>query len=380
MKMKKIILFAACFVISFFVIAQKTKDEHYLLAGTYTSGKSEGIYVYKFNSQTGEFSPVSIAKNVSNPSYLTVSPDEKYVYAVNENHNKEQNGGEVTSFSFDKKTGILTQLNKQPSAGNDPCYVSINKSGKFILVSNYSSGTASVLPVKKDGSLGPPVSVIKHEGSGVNSERQEGPHVHSTVLSKDNNYVFVSDLGIDKIMIYSFDNKKGKLTPAPTPYVEVEPGAGPRHFEFHPNNKFAYLMEEMSGGISVFAYKGKGQLDLIQNISALPPDYIGTVGSADIHVSPDGKFLYASNRGESNTIAIFSINQQTGELTLVGHQSTLGKTPRNFNFDPSGNFLLVANQNSDNIIIFKKDKTTGLLTDTGKKIDVGNPVCIKWIQ
>jgi 6-phosphogluconolactonase len=378
--MKKITLLVISVYASLILVAQKNKDEHFLLAGTYTSGKSEGIYVYRFNSQTGELSPVSIAKNVSNPSYLVVSPDEKYVYAVNENHNKEQTGGSVTSFSFDKKTGILSQLNKQASAGNDPCYVSENKSGKFILVGNYSSGTASVLPVKKDGSLAPAVSVIKHEGAGVNSERQEGPHVHSTVLSPDNKYVFISDLGIDKIMIYAFDNKKGQLTPAPTPYVEVEPGAGPRHFEFHPNNKFAYLMEEMSGGISVFAYKGKGQLDLLQNISALPPDYIGTVGSADIHVSPDGKFLYASNRGQSNTIAIFSINQQSGELTLVGHQSTLGKTPRNFNFDPGGNFLLVANQDSDNIVIFKRNKTTGLLTDTGKKIDIGNPVCIKWVQ
>jgi len=378
--MKKIKVLFALICISLFAVAQKNTDEHYLLAGTYTSGKSEGIYIYKFNSQTGEYSYVSTAKNVSNPSYLTVSPDEKYVYAVNENHNDKQSGGEVTSFSFDKKTGTLTRLNQQPSAGNDPCYISITKSGKFVLVGNYSSGTASVLPVKKDGSLDTAISVIQHEGSGVNSERQEGPHVHSTVLSKDNNYVFISDLGIDKIMIYSFDTKKGNLTPAPTPYVEVEPGAGPRHFEFHPNNKFAYLMEEMSGSISVFAYKGKGQLDLLQNISALPPDYIGSVGSADIHVSADGKFLYASNRGESNTIAIFSINQQSGELSPAGHQSTLGKTPRNFNFDPSGNFLLVANQDSDNIIIFKRDKTTGLLSDTGKKIEIGNPVCIKWIQ
>lgn len=378
--MKKIILSLLIFTAAFSASAQKNTDEHYLLAGTYTTGKSEGVYVYKFNSQTGDFSYVSTAKNVSNPSYLTVSPDEKYVYAVNENHNKEQSGGEVTSFSFDRKTGALTQLNKQPSAGNDPCYISESKSGKFVIVGNYSSGTASVLPVKKDGSLDPATAVVQHEGSGVNSERQEGPHVHCTVLSKDNSYVFITDLGIDKIMVYSFDSKKGKLTPAPTPYIETEPGAGPRHFEFHPNNKFAYLMEELSGGISVYAYKGKGQLDLLQNISALPPDYIGAVGSADIHVSADGKFLYATNRGESNTIAIFSVNQQNGELTLVGHQSTLGKTPRNFNFDPSGNFLLVANQNSDNIIIFKRDKITGLLTDTGKKIEIGNPVCLKWIK
>ncbi|MES1224531.1 MAG: beta-propeller fold lactonase family protein, partial [Bacteroidota bacterium] len=225
--MKKIILlFVICFI-STISFSQKNTDEHYLLIGTYTSGKSEGIYVYKFNSQTGDFSYVSTAKNVSNPSYLTISPDEKYVYAVNENHNDQQSGGEVTSFSFDKNTGVLTQLNKQPSAGNDPCYISITKTGKFVLAGNYSSGTASVLPVKKDGSLDPAVSVVQHEGYGVNTDRQEGPHVHSTVLSKDNNYVFIPDLGIDKIMIYSLDNKKGTLTPAPTPYIEVEPGAGP---------------------------------------------------------------------------------------------------------------------------------------------------------
>ena len=378
--MKKITLFITLFYISLFAFSQSSADDHYLLIGTYTSGKSEGIYVYKFNSQTGDVSYASTAKNISNPSYLAVSPNEKFVYAANENHNTGNSGGEITSFSFDKKTGTLAELNKQPSAGNDPCYVSVDKAGKWVFAGNYSSGTASVLPVKKDGSLDPAVCIIQHEGSGVNSDRQEGPHVHSTVLSKDNNYVFVSDLGIDKIMIYSFNNKTGKLTPAPVPYVELEPGAGPRHFDFHPNNKFAYLMEEMSGGISVYAYKGKGQLDLIQNISALPPDFIGTVGSADIHVTDDGKFLYASNRGESNTIGIFKINQQSGELTLVGHQSTLGKTPRNFNVDPSGNFLLVANQESDNIIIFKRDKQTGLLTDTGKKIEVGNPVCLKWIR
>lgn len=378
--MKKIILLIAVLYISLFTFSQTNPDEHYMIVGTYTSGKSEGIYVYNFNSKKGTFTYVSTAKNVSNPSYLTVSPDEKFVYAVNENHAKGKFGGSVTSFSFNKKEGTLTQLNQEPSEGNDPCYISIDKTGKWVVVANYSSGTASVLPVKKDGSLDSAVSFIQHEGSSVNSERQEGPHAHCAVLSKDNNYAFICDLGMDKVMIYSFNNKNGKLTPAPTPYVETEPGAGPRHFDFHPNNKFAYLVEELTGSISVYAYKGNGQLALIQNIPALPPDYTGSVGSADIHVSPDGKFLYASNRGESNTIGIFKINQQSGELNLVGHQSTLGKTPRNFNFDPSGDFLLVANQNSDDIIIFKRDKQTGLLSDTGQKIQVGNPVCIKWIK
>ena len=367
-------LFAGC---SF---AQKNSNEHYLLVGTYTQGKSEGLYTYKFNSVTGDFSYVSVAKNCKNPSYLAVSPNEKYVYAVNETNSKNSFGGHVTAFSFNRQNGILSEVNKQSSGGNDPCYITVDKSGKWVVIANYSSGTVSVLPIKKDGSLDSAVTVIQHEGTGVNSDRQEGPHAHSTVLSRDNDYLFAQDLGIDKIMIYAFNNKTGQLTPAPTPYVEVEPGAGPRHFDFHPNNKYAYLIEELTGSISVYNYQGHGQLALIQNISALPPDYTGPVGSADIHVSPDGKFLYASNRGESNTIAILKINQQTGMLTLVGHQSTLGKTPRNFNFDPSGNFLLAANQNSDDVVIFKRDKQTGLLTDTGKKIEVGNPVCIKWID
>jgi len=360
--------------------AQKSSNEHYLLVGTYTNGKSEGLYTYKFNSVTGDFSYVSVAKNCKNPSYLAVSPNEKYVYAVNETNSKTNFGGQVTAFSFNKQNGILSEVNKQSSGGNDPCYITVDKSGKWVVIANYTSGTVSVLPIKKDGSLDSAVTVIQHEGSGVNSDRQEGPHAHSTVLSHDNDYLFAQDLGIDKIMIYAFNNKTGQLIPAPTPYVEVEPGAGPRHFDFHPNNKYAYLIEELTGSISVYNYQGHGQLALIQNISALPPDYTGPVGSADIHVSPDGKFLYASNRGESNTIAILKINQQTGMLTLVGHQSTLGKTPRNFNFDPSGNFLLAANQNSDDVVIFKRDKQTGLLTDTGKKIVVGNPVCIKWID
>jgi 6-phosphogluconolactonase len=378
--MKKMIL--SLFLSAAFLAgcSQKNSEESYLLLGTYTSGKSEGIYVYTFNKNTGEFKYVSTAKGISNPSFLAISPDEKYVYAVNEDGTKNNSGGAVTAFSFNKQTGSLTELNKQPSGGDHPCYITVDKTGKWVAVGNYSSGTVSVLPVNKDGSLNAASAHIQHEGSGVNSDRQEGPHVHATVFSKDNNFLFVPDLGLDKIMVYSFNSKSGQLTPAAVPHVEVEAGAGPRHFDFAPNNRYAYLMEELTGSISAYRYKGKGQLELIQNISALPPDFIGAIGSADIHVSPDGKFLYASNRGESNTIAIFSINQQTGELVSTGHQPVLGKTPRNFNFDPSGNFLLAANQNSDEVVIFKRDKQTGLLSDTGKRIEVGKPVCIKWIS
>lgn len=358
-------------------MAQK---DQYLLVGTYTNDKSEGIYVYRFNSQTGEATPVGSIKT-SNPSFLAVSPDERYVYAVNENADSTRftTGGSVAAFSFDKKNGQLTSLNKQESGGKHPCYVAVDKTGKWVIAGNYSSGSLALLPVKEDGSLNAPVQVIQHTGSSVNEDRQQGPHVHSTVVSPDNKFVFVPDLGIDKVMIYALDAKKGTLTAAADPFVATEPGAGPRHFDFHPNKKFAYLIEEMSGGISVYKYS-KGALTLVQNLSSLQGDFTGNIGSADIHVSKDGKFLYVSNRGDANTIDIFKINQKTGEIWEAGHQSTLGKTPRNFNFDPSGNFLLVANQSTNDIVVFRRDATTGLLTDTGKRIMVDKPVCLKWIS
>ena len=370
--MKKIFLFIALLVCYFVSIAQK----NYLLVGTYTTGKSEGIYVYDFSSNTGDFDSVSMIKT-SNPSYLAISPDEKFVYAVNENENKG-NGGRVTAFAFDKAGGKLSFIDQQFSGGDDPCYISVDKTNKWIAVANYTSGSLSVLPINQIGGVDSAVTLIHHAGKGVNKERQEGPHVHCTVFSKDNKYLFATDLGLDKISIYSFNEQTGKLKENNPPFISTNPGTGPRHLTFSPNNKYAYLVQELSGTVSAYGYQN-GKFKLLQNISALPKDYKGSVGSADIHVSPDGRFLYASNRGESNTLAIFGIDLQTGKLKLIAHQSTLGKTPRNFNFDPTGNFLLAANQDSDDIVIFKVDKKTGLLSDTGKRIKTGNPVCIKWI-
>jgi 6-phosphogluconolactonase len=351
--------------------AQKMK-EPFLIVGTYTSGESKGIYVYRFNTKTGDALPVSMI-NSSNPSYLAISPDKKYVYSVN-----EDNPGMVTSYAFDAISGTLTEINKRSAGGKHPCYITIDKTGRWVIVGNYSSGTIAVLPVQKNGMLDSAVQVIEHTGYSVNEDRQQGPHVHATVFSPDNKFLFVPDLGIDKVMIYGFDAKKGLLSEADASFEMTEAGAGPRHFEFHPNGRFAYLIEELTGSVSAYQYE-KGQLTLLQNISALPGDYSGPIGSADIHVSPDGKFLYASNRGESNSIAIFSIDK-SGRLQPAGHASTLGKTPRNFNFDPTGNFLLVANQNSNEIVIFKRDLRSGLLSDTGKRIPVGKPVCIKWVK
>jgi 6-phosphogluconolactonase len=348
------------------------QTDNYLLIGTYTRGKSEGIYVYKFNNQTGEASFVSKAA-ASNPSYLEVSPDEKFVYAVSEGSDDK---GSVSAFGFDKSKGTLQYIDKQTSGGDHPCYVAINKTGKWVAVANYSGGSFSTLPVMANGTLGVP-NTIQHTGSSVNKERQDKPHVHSTVFSPDDKYIFVPDLGIDKVMIYAFNAGSGKPEPAATPFAAAPAGTGPRHFTFHPNGKFAYLIEEMGGEVTAYKYND-GKLTVIQRLSSLPAGFTGKKWAADIHVSPDGKFLYASNRTPSNTIAIFKINEKSGKVTPVGFEPTKGDVPRNFSIDPSGNFLLVANQETDNVVIFKRDKQTGLLTDTGKRIEVGNPVCLKW--
>lgn len=374
--MKHKFLFLVFFVL--WGIIAKAQQQSYLITGTYTNGKSEGIYVFQFNSNNGTAKTVSSIK-ISNPSFVAISPDEKFVYSVEENAADKGRGGNITAFSFDKTTGTLTFINRQPSAGDHPCYVSTDKTGKWVAAGNYTNGSLSILPVLTDGSLGAATTIIKHEGSGFNKARQASPHVHCTYFSPDNRFLFVPDLGIDKVMIYAFDETTGKLTAAKQPFAESVPGSGPRHINFHPSNKYAYLMQELSGTITAFKYKN-GKIKSRQIISSMPAGDTSFAGSADIHVSPDGKFLYASNRAESNTIGIFSINQKNGKLSLIGHQSTLGKTPRNFNFDPSGNFLLVANQNSDAIVIFKVDKQTGLLTDTHNRIDVGKPVCLKWIS
>ena len=361
-------------------LAATAQKEPYLLIGTYTSGKSEGIYVYKFNSTTADNSLESVTKT-SNPSYLAVSPNKKMVYAVNENADSTMHtvGGNISAFSF--KNGKLTEVNKQPSGGKHPCYVAVDKTGQWVFAGNYTSGSVGLLKIKKDGSLDTLKQVIQHSGSGPNTERQQGPHVHATFASADNKYLLVPDLGMDKLMIYSFNSKQGVLQTAKAEFKAVTPGGGPRHVDIHPNGKYVYLVLEMTGEIVV--YKNSGNFDMreIQTISAQPP-YIRTanISGADIHISPDGKFLYSSNRGNANTIAIFSINPNDGTLTPMGQQSVMGIKPRNFNFSPGGDFLLVANQDSDNVVIFKRDKKTGLLTDTGKRINVPNPVCIKWVE
>ena len=236
-----------------------------------------------------------------------------------------------------------------------------------------------MLPVTENGAVGAAVSIRQHTGRGTDPKRQEKPHVHSSIFSPDYRYLLVSDLGLDKVMVYKFHKRNGNLELAPVPFFKVKDGDGPRHLSFHPSGKYVYLLTEMGGNIVACRYH-KGKLEEFQTISSYAANYDGRRGAADIHVSPDGRFLYTSNRMEANSIGIFSIDPETGKLASAGFQSTMGKTPRNFNFDPTGNFLLVANQDSNDIVIFKRDKKTGLLTDTGKRIEVSRPVCIKWIS
>ncbi|MCD9185913.1 MAG: lactonase family protein [Pyrinomonadaceae bacterium] len=361
----------------------KTK-EMLVYIGTYTaSGKSEGIYIYKFNPDTGEMKPYKTVKGVLEPSFLTINKDKKYVFAVNELLEYEgKKSGAVSAFAIDEKTGDLQFLNKVSSLGGAPCFITTSHNEKFALVANYLGGNVSVYPIGKDGKLGEAVDLAQHTGTGPNKDRQEAAHAHSITLDRNNRFAFAADLGIDRLMIYKFDDKTGKLTPNETQtFYQAKPGAGPRHFSFHGSGKFAFLINELDLTIVSLAYDEKhGTLKEIQTVSTVPAGVSGSSNScADIHVSPNGKFLYGSNRGH-NSIVSYKIDETTGRLEYIEHVSTGGKTPRNFAIEPHGKFLLVANQNSDNVVIFSIDEKTGKLKSTGKQAQVPVPVCLKFMS
>lgn len=360
----------------FMVRAQSlTENSYNLLIGTYTKeGKSDGIYVYEFNSKTGKSSYRAEAAGIKNPSFLTVSEDRRYVYSVNE---IGEGNGSVSAFSFDVGSGKLDYINSIGSGGNGPCYISVDKANKFAFVGNYSGGSLAAVPIRPDGSLGSSIQSIRHEGKSIAPE-QQGSHVHASVLSEDNKFLFVPDLGTDKIHIYNVDvTKPNPLSPSDPAYVQVKQGSGPRHFTFHPNHKFAYSIQELMGMVTFFEYDN-GKLKTVQSVNLLSKDSNGPADAADIHISPDGKFLYGSLRGSINELVIYAINEK-GMLNYVGRQSALGKGPRNFAIDPTGNFLLVGNGGSDEINVFKRNKATGLLTPTRETIKVGSPVCLKFV-
>lgn len=361
----------------------KKVKEMLLYIGTYTSsGKSEGLYVYKFDSASGKLTPLHVVKSVAEPSFLTIDKDRRYLYAVNELLEYEgEKSGAVSAFAIDQKTGDLRLLNRQPSRGGAPCYITASQNQKFVLVANYLGGNVSVYPVEKGGRLGTSTDLAQHSGSGPNKDRQESAHAHSITLDRQNRFAFAADLGIDKLMIYRFDDQTGKLTPNEAQaFYQTKPGAGPRHFSFHPNGKFGFLINELDFTITSLAYDEKnGTLREIQTVPTLPADAERAgVTCADIHVSPNGRFLYGSNRGH-NSIVSYAIDEKTGRLEYIEHTPTGGKNPRNFAIDPQGNFLLVANQDSDNIVVFRIEEKTGKLRPTGNTAAVPVPVCLKFI-
>ena len=365
-----------CLLLSISLAASCQK--YFLFIGTYTGSGSKGIYVYTFDAATGKAQWVSNTEGIVNPSYLAIAPGGLLLYACTETRIADAGG--ISAFRFNRAKGSLTFINKQSSGGDNPAYVSVHNSGKWVIAANYSGGSLSAFPVNANGSLQPFSQLIQHTGTSVNKQRQEKAHVHATVFSPEGDHLFVPDLGMDKVMIYKFNSSAQKPLQSESPaFVNTEPGSGPRHFIFHPNKRWAYLIEEMGGTVVAYNYK-KGKLDVMQQIATHGDTAKGDFGSADIHISPDGKFLYASNRGNENNITIFSVNRATGKLSLIGYQSTMGIMPRNFTIDPSGKYLLAANQKTGNIVIFKRDVRTGLLQYTGEQINIPEPVCLKMIE
>ena len=346
--------------------------------GTYTSGKSVGIYLYRLDLGDGSLKHAGTTAGVSNPSYITVDRARRRLYAVNEVEEFEGSpGGAVSAFEMEPTSGALRLLNRRRTMGGAPCYVSAADSGRFVLVANYVGGNVAVLPVSEDGSLGDAVDVVQFKGSGPNRERQEAPHAHCVLLDRANEHAYACDLGTDKVMAYRFDRRTGRLTPNEQPSVSLKPGAGPRHMTFHPNGRVAYVLNELDATVTAFKLDpARGTLKELETVATLPANFKVPNTSADIHVAPGGKFLYCSNRGH-DSLAAFRIDPGTGRLTLVGHTPTGGKTPRNFAVDPTGAFLLAANQNSDTVVTFRIDPQTGALRATGHKAEVPSPVCLK---
>lgn len=354
---------------------QKGKNQNsYLLISPYSRGSSQYVAVYSFNNSTGEIVFKSKVEGITNPSYLAISPDGTHVYSVNEG--KE---GNLSSFSFNRSTGEIKHINTVPSGGVGPTFITIDNLGKFVYCANYSNGSVGVVAVNKDGSLGEVAQVLPHEAKPNGTGRQQGPHAHAVVFNPDGKYLLSPDLGSDRVYIYRFDGTKdtNPLEPEDPPYAVVKDGSGPRHVAFHPNGKYAYVIHEMAGMISFWDFN-EGKMTVKQEITMLPEGYTGRIGGGDNHVSPDGKFLYASNRGDANEIIIYKINKD-GSLVFTGRQSTLGVHPRNFVIDPAGNFLLVGNNQSNSVSIFRIDKKSGLLTPLDTKIEIGEPGCLKFL-
>jgi 6-phosphogluconolactonase len=361
----------------------------FVFVGTYTesirfgtgnilNGKGEGIYILDFDASTGELKPYGVVKGIVNPSYLCLRKDNKFVYAVNELKQYEgKASGSVSAFELNQKDMSLRLLNKRPTQGTDPCHICLDNAEKHIFVSNFMSGSVCVFPLLEDGSIGEASQFIQHSGSSKDPVRQAGPHAHSLSFDSRNHFAFVPDLGIDKLAVYRYEAATGHLARAVTADYSLPPGSGPRHFTFHPNARYAYLINELASKITAFSYEQEtGSLRELQTVPTVREGFRGANTCADIHIAPSGKFLYGSNRGE-DSIVIYKINEVDGHLSYIGHSGSGGRTPRNFTIDASGRYLLAANQDSDTIVVFAIDRETGELSRVGCK-DIPTPVCLNW--
>ena len=354
---------------------------HLVFIGTYTHSTSEGIYVHRFDPDTGALEPVSVVTGADNPSFLALHPSGRFIYATSEVEEfKGESQGALYAYSVDVESGELSSINRQGSVGPGPCHAIVDRSGRYLLAANYHGGSICVLPIREDGGLEPACEFIQHRGSSVNPRRQGEAHAHSINLNPQNRFAYVPDLGIDRVFIYRFDQDSGGLTPADPAFVEVNPGFGPRHFAFHPDGRRAHLINELASTITGFERDPEsGALTEIQIIGTLPAGFSGSNTTAHVLVHPSGRFVYGSNRGH-DSIAIFAVDEVAGRLTVVGHQSTGGRAPRNFEIDPSGTFLVAENQNSDTVVTFRIDVESGLLTPTGNVTRIPMPVCIKFLK
>jgi 6-phosphogluconolactonase len=361
--------------------AAPPSQKYLLYVGTYTEHGSKGIYAYQFDSATGKLNSLGLAAESPAPSFLAIASGGKFLYAVNELEKYNgQPSGAVSAFSI-QPDHKLTLLNQLASLGADPAHIILDRTGKYALVANYTGGSVAVFPLLKDGRLGDATSFVQHKGHSVNPERQEGPHAHAIAMSPDNRFAVVADLGLDELLVYSFEAAKGTLGTNPQ-IVKASPGAGPRHLAFSPDGKFLYVINEMQSTVVTYSYDtDHGALHELQTIPTLPKSFKGTSTGAEIEIDPSGNFLYVSNRAvnEDGTIAVFAIDSAKGTLTPVETDSTAGKTPRNFVIDPTGSWLLAANQDSNNIVVFRIDHKTGHLTPTGESVQLSSPVCLRFV-
>jgi 6-phosphogluconolactonase len=351
-------------------------DDTLVYIGTYTGAKSKGIYAFRMDS-AGRLSPLGLAAEVASPSFLAIHPNGKVLYAVSETEGPK--GGVLSAYTINRSDGKLTLLGKASTVGSGPCFVSTDSTGKAALVANYGGGSLASFPLDAEGRPGEATTFIQNKGKSVNPGRQEAAHAHSIQASPDNRFALAADLGLDEVLVFHLDPAKATLVPNRPPFASLDPGSGPRHFAFHPNGKVAYVINELKSTVTVFDWDAaKGVLSKGPTLSTLPADFSGENTTAEVQVHPSGRFVYGSNRGH-NSIAVFRTDDK-GRLTPVGQVSTGGKTPRNFRIDPSGSFLLAANQDSDSVVVFKINQQTGMLQPTGQKVEVGKPVCVKFVR